>query len=175
MLRWFDRMMDRIFVVLGTLILLQMPLFMQQYYLSLQGHEKELEYQIDKMNQTALKSGKTLPQWIQKFISSSDPDFAKQGELMQDMLTRKEELNDAMSAWQRATVFQRPFVFLQYYKTDIVKDTWKMFQFGIPFNLEGLAYAVIGMGVGYMFYCTISLTMRLFFGLFRRKPYPKPA
>lgn len=169
-LRWLDKMMDRIFVVLGALILLQMPLFMQQYHLSLQGHAKELDYQIEKINQAAQKSGKTLTEWIKKFATSSDSDFAQQGILMEDMLTRRDELSTAMSAWQNASPFKRPFVFLHYYKTDIVNDTWKMFQFGIPFNLEGLAYGAVGILLGYMMYCTISLSFRIFFGLFRRKP-----
>ncbi len=167
--------MDRIFVVMGALIFLQLPLFMQQYHLSLQGHVKELEYQIEKINLAAQSSGKSLNEWVQKFVKSTDPDFAKQGYLMQEMLTRRVELTDAMSAWKKSSVYQRPFVFVRYYKTDIVKETWQMFQFGIPFNLEGLAYGCIGVLAGYMTYATISFTFRILFGSFKSKPKPKVA
>ncbi len=169
-LRWIDKMIDRIFVVLGALILMQMPLFMLQYHLSLQGHIKELEYQIDKMKDIADSRGKTLQEWIQKFIVSSDPDFSQQGKLMQEMITRQSDLSTAMQTWQKASVFQRPFVFLHHYQNDIVQETWKLFQLGIPINLEGLSYGLIGIFLGYMLYCTLSLTFRLLFGLFRRKP-----
>lgn len=175
MFRWLDKMMDRIFVVLGALLFLQMPLFMQQYHLSLQGHIKELEYQIDKINVVAKQSGKTLDEWIQKFVKSTDSDFSKQGDLLRDMVNRRVELADAMSAWKNSSVYQRPFVFIRYYKSDIVKDTWQMFQFGIPFNLEGLAYGAMGIVGGYMLYATISFTFRLMFGSFGRKPKPKTA
>jgi len=174
MLRWLDKMLDRILVVLCALLFLQAPLFMQQYHLSLQGHVKEVEYQIEKISQVAQKSGKTLTEWIQKFTSSTDSDFARQGELMNDMLARRDELNSSMQAWQKASMIQRPFVFLRYFKTDIVKDTWQMFQFGVPFNLEGAAYGMFGVVAGYIFYCSISMTLRLFFGLFRRTPKKQP-
>jgi hypothetical protein len=116
-----------------------------------------------------------LAEWINKFKTSSDSDYAKQGELMADMLVRRDELNDSLQAWKKANVFQRPFVFLRHYQTDIVKDTWQMFQIGIPFNAEGAAYGLFGIALGYVIYCSISLTFRLFFGLFRRKPKKQPA
>jgi hypothetical protein len=65
--------------VIGAFVASQIPEFIQQYTQRLAGHVNELYRLLNQMRQVASYSNKTLDQYIQKFITSSDPDFARQG------------------------------------------------------------------------------------------------
>ena len=112
MLNWVGGLFDRICAVIGAVLCGQAPLFMQQYAQQLVGREAELHAQVDAMRKAASLSGKTLQQFIAKFITNSDSDIVHQGQLMQKLVDRWQSFTDALSALQNSTVFERPFVFL---------------------------------------------------------------
>lgn len=148
--------LDRIFAAGGAITLSQAPLFMQQYTHQLSGHISELRLQISVLRDAAVHSGKTLEQYIQKFSASSDPDFAKQGQILNGMLERYTSLSEAYNALSNTTVFAKPFVFLSHLNLAMVDSTFHNFQPGIAFTVEGLIYAIVGLGVGYGFYWMLS-------------------
>jgi hypothetical protein len=156
MKHWTTKIIDRVFVVIGALIFLQMPLFMQQYQLQLVGHVDELQWQIDSIREVAFESGKTLEQFIQKFTSSDDRDFSRQGEIMSQMVARWEKMSAALKALSQASVISRPMTFMFYFQYDVGRSAIKSFTFGIPFNFEGLCYAVLGMIAGYFAFRALS-------------------
>jgi hypothetical protein len=163
MFKWMGGLIDRIFAVIGAVIFLQAPAFIQQYAQRLAGHVSELRLQVDMMRQAALMSDKSLEQFIQKFTSSGDVDFARQGELMQNMLTRYQDLQSSANALQHASVFSRPFVLLSHLNWDIAKAAITSFHFEISFTLEALIYAVIGIVVGCLIYRFIRGIIRAIF------------
>jgi len=157
MFDWFCKMLDRIFAVIFALILMQFPMFMEQYSTRLSGHVSELTYQVKQIEEIAKGSGKNLDQFIQKFISSKDDDFSKQGSLMGAMVTRKDKLSSSLAAIVNANVITRPFIFLFRNDWDIVHSTADTYQVGLSISLESAVYAFFGMLLGYYIYQLLSL------------------
>ncbi len=140
--------LDRIFVVAGALLFLQIPNFFVHYTQRLGGHASELKLQIDAMYKIAAQSGKTLPEFISKFQSSVDMDISLQGSLMKGMLVRYMDLSDAYEAMLHATPLTRPLIFISNLQWNVAWMTWQDFTWGISFSLEGLVYGFIGMIFG---------------------------
>lgn len=166
MKQWTAKILDRFFVVFFALIFLQLPLYMQHYQQNLVGHVDELQWQIDSMREVAFESGKTLEQFIQKFVGSEDKDFSGQGELMTQMVTRWEKMSASLQSLIHASVVTRPLLFLFHLRADVASSSFRTFTFGIPFTLEGVIYAATGMLVGYFVYRAFS---RVFGRVFRSK------
>lgn len=156
MKEWFPRMIDRIFAVIGALVFLQIPLFIQQYSQRLSGHLEELRYQVGLLNEVSTQSGKTLQEFISKFVHSSDLDFSRQGELLQAMIQRLDKLNNAYLGLHNSTLFTKPFVFMYYSDWEILRSTMTSYKVGVPLSIEGLIYGIIGIFVGYFAFTGIS-------------------
>lgn len=150
MVKWVSGLIDRIFAAAGGVLFSQAPLFMKQYIQQLYGRAAELRYQVDAMRQAATNSGKTLEQFIQKFVDSGDVDFARQGDVMSAMVNRWYYINEALTSLQESSVLTRPFVFIRHMNWDIIKSTWSQYVFGLPLTLEGLIYAVLGIIFGFL-------------------------
>lgn len=175
MFKWLVTLLDRLFAVAGALVFSQAPLFIHQYSLQLEGHQAELHLQINAMSQAALQTGKTLDQYIHKFISSSDDDFQLQGEIMQAMVVRWNHLSKTLSSLQESSLFQRPFVFLQHVDAEIVKSTANNFQLGIPLNAEGACYAIIGVIFGFLTFFIIRKIVGFPFKFLKKKEQQVPS
>lgn len=173
MLKIIHYILDRLFVVAGAFIGSQVPAFIQQYSQRLAGHVDELGRTIATLQKAAEHSNKNLDQYIGKFITSSDPDFSKQGEIMQSIVFRWQEITTSYQHLTGSNVWSRPFVFFSEWQPDIVKATLKSFQPSLALSVEGLCYTVAGLFAGYLFY---HLIVRLFSALYRgltpfRSPY----
>jgi hypothetical protein len=151
-LQFFYQLLDRFFVVFGAFLGSQVPQFLQQYTQRLGGHVAELNYQIEGLKKIASISGKTLDQYIHKFMLNSDPDFVRQGEFIDGMVIRWQELNQALSRLIQASIWERPFVFLKEMDYSIVRSTYQSFQPGLNLTTEGFLYACLGILAGYAFY-----------------------
>ncbi len=156
LLNSIGNLLDRLCVVAGAFMGSQIPEFMQQYTQRLSGHVAELQRLLYQMRQVASYSNKNLEQYIEKFISSSDPDFARQGEFMQGILFRWEELNQTLVHLTQSSMWVRPYVFLKELQSDIAHATFANFQPGLNLSIEGLCYAGIGILLGWAFYQIIS-------------------
>ena len=156
MKEWLPKIIDRICAVVGALLFMQFPLFAQQYSQRLSGHLEELRYQVGLMNGIAVQSGKTLQEFILKFAHNSDIDVGRQGELMEMMVTRLGNLNQALYSLNHSTVFTKPFTFIYYSDWEIFKSTMASYKLGIPISIEGLVYGMIGIFVGYFTFSALS-------------------
>lgn len=152
MFKWIERFLDRALVIFGAVLFMQLPLFMTQYQHQLTGHVNELRYQVGLVSKAALATEKTLDQFVQKFLASGDLDFMKQGEIISSMIVRWEKLSQALYALSHTPFWLRPFAFLLYFDLDIASSVVNSFEPGIPFTLEGLVYALIGMFSAYFLY-----------------------
>lgn len=152
---------DRLFVVAGALLFSQFPLFMQEYAMRLSGHVDELRYQFDAIKKIAILSGKTLEQYIEKFSSHSDLDFARQGALIEAMQARFVRLSESLSLLQEASPFTKPFLFITRVDWTIGKASLEGFKPGILFTLEGAFYVAAGMAAGYGLFKLLLVSFRV--------------
>ena len=149
MKNWLAELMDRVFVVAGALVFSQAPVFFQQYTQRLGGHVSELRRQVSLLQSNAALSGKSLAEYVQKFVGSQDPDFSLQGNAMEQMLSRYTELRQAYEALLQAPPLSKPLVFLKDLQPDVAQLTLSDFSFGLQFTPEALAYALAGIVFGY--------------------------
>lgn len=145
-------LVDRLCVVVGAFLGSQIPEFMHQYTQRLAGHVDELQRLLNQMRQVAFYSNKTLEEYISKFTSSSDSDFVHQGQFMQGMVSRWEELHQALFQIMHSSMWGRPYAFWKGFQSDIAHSTLASFQPGINLSLEGLCYAGIGILIGWASY-----------------------
>jgi len=166
MLKWVEGLLDRLFAVAGALIFSQIPLFIQQYSQRLAGHVAELRLQVAQLMDAASFSGKTLEQLIAKFLTSGDPDFARQGEMMQQTIWRYDHLNSALQHLETSSPLSRFFVFLHQLDWKIAQGTLDSYTFGVVFNWEGGVYLLIGVLSGILVYRFLRLNLHLLTNLF---------
>lgn len=159
MIAWIVSFFDRLFAFIGALLFSQIPSFMQQYQQHLSGHISELNLQISLLRQIAEKSNKSLDEYIKKFLDSDDLDFSRQGEYLQNMVTRYVDMSSSYVQLKDADVWHRPLIFLRNLYSDIGWKTYENYEFAIIFSLEGLVYALLGFLFGF---CVFFLIKSLF-------------
>ncbi|MCE5293033.1 MAG: DUF2937 family protein [Chlamydiales bacterium] len=169
-----NKTIDRLFAVGGAFIFCQVPLLMNQYSTMLSGHLAESRRQINMMQHAASLTNKTLQEYIAKFLGQQDLDFVHQGQIMQAMQTRYEDLNQAYSSLQHATVWSRPLVFIKNIDSAVLWDTVSDFTPGISLTVESLIYAVVGLGFGVLIYRGLTSLIKGLFGLIKSRPRSFP-
>jgi len=140
-----EGLLDRVLCVIGAVIFSQAPEFMQQYLQRLGGHLDEARRQLQQFRQAAAQSGLTLDRLIAQTSANSDAAVAKLGAVMTNAATRVDTLESAQNALLNASLWTRPFVFLEHVDSSIARATWTIFQPAVPTTLEGLVYALCGM------------------------------
>lgn len=143
-----QKILERIVISLCVILCMQLPFFITQYTHQLRGHIDELKWQVEQMGMSASFSGKTLDEYISKFIKNFDPDFANQGIMMRSIVHRYEKLSHACMQLKNSSIFTRPFVFFRYVQLDIFSATFKDFKMGISFTLESIVFGLIGIFIG---------------------------
>ena len=154
------KLIDKVFACAGAFTLAQFPQFYLQYTHELSGHVKELQYQVQKIEQAAAISNKTLMEWVDKFHKSQDPDFSFQGELLKEMVTRLSAFQEAELTLNASSIWLKPFIFLQMGDKQIAYDTFAHFQMGLSFTVETLVYAFIGLVMGHLGYLGIAFILK---------------
>lgn len=138
-------LLDRVLCVTGALIFSQLPEFMQQYLQRLGGHLDEARRHLLEFQQAAAQSGLTLDRFINQTNANADPAVARLSGVMTEAVTRVNTLEAAQSAMQNASLWSRPFVFLQHLDAAIARATGAIFKPAMPTTVEGLVYALLGM------------------------------
>lgn len=142
-----DGFLDRVLCVGGALAFSQAPEFIQQYIQRLGGHVDEARRQVLQFRQAAEQSGLTLDRLIAQTNVNPDPAVAKLGNVMNAATARLDGLESAQNAIVQSSLFERPFVFLRHMDTEIARSTWSVFKPALPTTMEGLLYALVGMGL----------------------------
>lgn len=155
-----SKMMDRLFVVLGALFFLQLPLFIHQYEHELIGHVAELKWQNEQIQKAATKSGKQLQSYLNKFLESPDHDFSYQGKTMVQTAIRFEKLSHGLLKLQKANALSRPFVFIRFLQADIFLSTFHHFEPGLNFTREACFYAICGMLFGFLLFVSLKFCFK---------------
>lgn len=161
MIKWLGGLLDRSFAVAGAVVFAQAPLFMQQYTQQMIGRAAELNLQVDAMRKSAGLSGKTIEQLSQKFMENADPDIMRQGEMMLATVGRWHNVTDGLVAMQESSIWSRPFAFLYHMNTEAFVSTLHEFRMGLPLNMEGGVYAVLGVVAGYVVFAVFRSVFRV--------------
>ena len=152
MWRVVDRFFERLCGLAGAVLLSQAPTFMQQYIQNLQGRVAELKVQVDQLTTIAAQFHKTVPEYIGKFLSSSDPEFVAQGNLLKALFDRYSHIQTALQALQGTSVWQKPFALVANLQWDVAKSAFQQSSPALPLTLEGIIYSVVGFILGVIFY-----------------------
>lgn len=169
-----DTLLDRLSAVVGAFLFAQAPEFFQQYLQRLGGHVDELKKQMVQLSYFSSKSGKSLQEYIHKFIHHSDSDVVEQGKFMQALWSRYDHLRKGWEALSDASLFTRPFKYLWYGDTEIISATYATYKPAVAFTYEGLFYAFLGAFIGYGCYNGLKLFLTFIYrkGKFDRN-HPK--
>jgi hypothetical protein len=151
-LSWLDRLLDRVFAVVGAAAFSQAPEYIQQYMQRLGGHVDEARHQVELIEKAARASDLGLSQYLETFLYNTDPTFQRQGELLQHTMQRAAELKTDLDAIQHASVVAKPFVFLTKMDYDIAGATLAKFKPAVPLTPENLIYAMLGLLFGMAVY-----------------------
>lgn len=148
MIRFLKNSFERIVGAFFLLLFCQFPLFIQQYEAHLSGHVKELQRFVASIQNNADASQKNLHEYVAKFVDNPDPDFSRQGKLLQELIVRYERMQKGYVSLQQASIWSRPFVFTKYAEADVLQETWKGYKVGLSMNLESAIYALCGLFFG---------------------------
>ena len=149
--RFGETLLDRVLCVAGAVGLSQAPEFYQQYLQRLGGHLDEAMRQLAKFEAVARESGVTLAELITKTRAASEP-VGKLGDVMAESVERVTQLRAAEEALRGATLWERPWVFIQKMDTEIAAATWEVFKPAVPVTAEGFVYAGCGMVLALVLY-----------------------
>ncbi len=164
LVRVTDSLVDRVLCVVGAVGLSQGPEFMQQYAQRLGGHLDEARRQLAQFANVAREAGLSLPEYIERTSINADAAVAKLGGVMKASVERVEELSAATAALSNASVWERPFVFVRHADSEIARAAWAAFKPAVPTTVEGLIYALLGMGAALLIYHVgIALPLSRFF------------
>jgi hypothetical protein len=166
-IKFFDNLIDRFCAALGAVALSQFPQFYGQYMQRLGGHLDETKRALDQYIKVASDLGLTLEEYIIEHLNSSSEIFKSSGRIIEDLLTRYNELNQTYNALQEANIYNRWFVFLKEVDWSIAVGTWNNFMPGIPTTIEGLTYALAGLLAGWGTYSIVKLLIAF---PFRKRP-----
>jgi len=149
-MRWIFGIVDRIFVGVAGICMLQLPSFVRQYMGYLQGRVDELGLQIESYRSVAAQGGKTIKEFVSKFLSSADSEIASQGKLMEENLVRFDQMSGALAQLKDSFVWDRGLRFIQNMDTEYIKAVWGQFQPSLDFSVEAIVYGCIGVVAAFL-------------------------
>ena len=141
--------LQQLFLLFCALVCLQLPIFVDQYLLRLEGHQAESQRQIDALTEVARVGGKDVDQYITKFLAQGDRDFHSQGLLMQETVERNRFLIKACTALREAGPFSRPIIFLRYLDAKVLAATWGSFTPGLSPTIHVFVFGLAGWLIGW--------------------------
>jgi len=146
-------MLDRVSAVVGALGVAQLPGFMQHYTQRLGGHVAEARLNVAGWQRIADETaGGRLETLITHYLSNGSAAVVAAGRKGAADVERAAQLERAFEALIDAPAWQRPVVFVQHLDGAIARATWRYYEPNVPFNPEGLVYAIAGLLVGWCLY-----------------------
>jgi len=162
-LNFFESIIDRIVAVIGGIIFFQIPAFIIQYKQRLGGHVDELSRLIAQYKSSAAKYGKTVEEYIALHLNSGVNEIVSTGEFMTENMKRFDELSLALKNLSESSGITKLFVFFKSMDLDILRGTYKDFVPGISFNLESIAYCIVGVIFSMLLYLLIKKSLQFLF------------
>lgn len=167
---FFVKILDRALAAIGAFLFCQFPAFMQQYMQMLSGHLQESKSYVQMIEYNAGHAHKSLPEYIQKFLSQQDPDFVQQGKLMQEITNRYSDLVHAYVSLDEASVWTKPFVFIAKMHMDIAEEAYVHFSPAVTFTVETAVYALAGLLTSMVLFRIVAKSISMLFGFSKKVP-----
>lgn len=156
---FIESLFDRIISVTGAIIFAQMPAFIVQYQQRLGGHVDELKHLIAKYRSYAASNNRSLEEYINIHLQSNVKEFASTGQLMNENLSRFNELSQALKELADSSGLVKLFMFFKNIDIDIYRGTMKNFVPGITFSADAILYGITGVIVFMSLYIFIKKTI----------------
>ncbi len=150
----FDRLCGTVIAAVTGAAASQIQAFIAAYLQRLGGHLDEARRMVER-----LRNGGFSP----------DVDIASQDRLAAAIGRRVGDLATAHDAIAGADAFSRPFAFLTHMDSAIAEATLTSFTPALPLDSPSLAYALVGIVLGWLLYELATLPIRLMAG--RRATY----
>lgn len=160
LLGFFDGLLDRVVTVCGVIGLAQFPQFFGQYIQRLGGHLAEAQFMLVRFELMADYFNMTLEEYIKTHLDSGNEVFASSGQLINELISRIQSLEQSLTALKDATVYNRWWVFIRVSDYEIVRETWVNFTPGLPTTLEGVIYGIVGLFVAWGVFQVIKALFR---------------
>lgn len=160
------KLFDRLLCTALALVMVQFPLFFEQYLNTLAGAHSEAAHLYQDIESRAKKLNLSPKVYVDQHIEADNPLFRETGEALRDLMERYESHKSAFKALSQANFWRKPLVFAVHYDPFVGAAT--RFSPGLPLTLEALAYAVVGVLLGLGFIQLLKLCWRAFVGLVRR-------
>jgi hypothetical protein len=142
-LKPIGQLIDRIVCVAAAILLSQFPAYYLQYQNVLSGALAEAEINYKDIDKRAAELKLTIEEFVQHHLDSSDSVFHSSGEHFQEMLTRYNNYKMAVSRFQEANIFEKPFVLWDYYDERLAEKL--EFHWEVPLTTEAGVYALVGI------------------------------
>ncbi|MEO1451555.1 MAG: DUF2937 family protein [Bacteroidota bacterium] len=148
-------LVDRLLCVAGAILLAQAPVYMAQYIDVLSGAKAESGIIYDELSALAKSYNLDLESYLDKLASNPDQMVRDNIAVQQSAVERHERYVEAFDAITNASIWTRPFRFMQHADPTISQAV--VFEPGLPLTVEGGVYALVGV-----------LLVMLILGLIRR-------
>ena len=153
-------MISQLFAIACAIVFFQLPIFVDQYLIRLEGHYAESQRLIAALTEAAHMGGKSLDQYIAKFEAQKDKDFQVQGQLMGKAVERNLFLERSCAALRSSGPFSRPVVFLRCIDSQVLSDAWHSFIPGFSLTLHVAVFGVAGWLFGWAIILTFGALLR---------------
>jgi hypothetical protein len=163
-------MLTMAMALLGGVFFSQAPEFAQQYRQRIGGALDELRAVITQFDNEANRNGLDREKALGLYTASPEDFLRSQGGAMRHNFNRYTSLEQQSRDLQAAAPISKPFVILRNPDPDLITNAWRDFNPGIPVNLAGLAWAAVGLVIGWLMaalFGTVSLRAA------RRRPHIK--
>jgi len=142
------RIADGIAGTAGAASLAQFPAFYQQYLQRLGGRLDQAMLAVGRLEEAAGDQALTLAAYVDRFLTSSDPVFRREGQNLLATLEEARGLQEAHAALAGAGTLERPAALARHFDPDLALSTLESYVPALPIDAEGLIYAAVGMLAG---------------------------
>lgn len=155
---------DKIIAVLFAVLFCQFPAIYNQYFNVLSGALLEAQKTYDDIQKQAQENNLSLQEFIGRYLKNADEVFQGGGKVMQNSVERYINYRSAYQDFKDGSAIEKPYIFIKNFSSEI----WGAmdYQASVPFNLEGLFYAILGI-----LFCILILYL---FQIIYQKIFPKP-
>ena len=164
--RLLRNIFDRLIAVTFALLFLQAPHLVHQYTVALSGALYESKKTVKSIRASARLNHKTVDEFIQKHLQSTDPDFTASGKVMSDAVERYRNYKESLKRLKEAGIISKPFIFLSVVDWALVREM--NYKPGLSLSIEDAIYAIAGIIAGLLLFHGFIYLLKLLFR--KRKP-----
>ncbi|MGM0560169.1 MAG: DUF2937 family protein [Pseudomonadota bacterium] len=146
----------------------QAPAFQAQYRQQLAGRLDQARQDLAQLLKEADAKGLTPEQFLQRAEKEAGAYTRSLVADAHSTLDTYRNLQEAYNALSQSTLVSRPFILIQHLDPQITGSVVSHFQPALPLNMEGLAYAGIGLLIGVAFAALLEYAGRRILHSLRR-------